>query len=316
MSIPEEEEERATFAKKPAGEVAWTFHRRPDLPFDGAVPRRFLKPFCGEHFSRAHRKNRTGGGGTSRPKVHAVTSYGLILFHVHQEDGEPRFLLYQRRDSFQYLEFIRGLWRSEAKLPELFAGMTREERQRLHEFTFVELWNDLWVDHTCYSFKKGFARAKHKYDSLRQEEDKIKFYLDSTTSTVNAPPWGFPKGRKHSTEEYIECAVREFVEETKIPSETFRVWEHLLPRVETVKGFDDKVYKAHYFIANAKTMHVPPRVSTPQCVRASTISEEACDVRWVTYAEAWALLDAKKRKILSNVLEVIRHKLSQNEDSE
>jgi len=50
-----------------------------------------------------------------------ITSYGLILYtmgdsppsfgnwDLHDNNQEPYFLLYQRRDNFEYMDFLRGI---------------------------------------------------------------------------------------------------------------------------------------------------------------------------------------------------------------
>ena len=132
-----------------------------------------------------------------------ITSYGLILYTVVND--KPIFLLYQRRDNFEYMDFLRGVWMSEGQLPGLFSLMSPDERKRIREYTFQELWNDLWVEHSCRIFRDGFSKAKRKYDSVR---DKIPNLLDTTTSHIREPPWGFPKGKKNSfKEESISCVT-------------------------------------------------------------------------------------------------------------
>jgi 8-oxo-dGTP pyrophosphatase MutT (NUDIX family) len=41
------------------------------------------------------------------------------------------------------------------------------------------------------------------------------------------PEWGFPKGRANANESEIETAIREFIEETGIKRENFRILKNL-----------------------------------------------------------------------------------------
>jgi 8-oxo-dGTP pyrophosphatase MutT (NUDIX family) len=232
--------------------------------------------------------------------VDPITSYGLILYTTVNDS--PTFLLYQRRDNFEYMDFLRGVWMSEGQLPSLFSLMSPDERKRIREYTFQELWNDLWVEHSCRIFRDGFSKAKRKYDSVR---DKIPNLLDTTTSHIREPPWGFPKGKKNSfKEESIACAIREFTEETRIPSEFVQVMT-TSPFVENFKGSNGKFYSTYYYLAKIDEPIYPQIISTPHCIRKTTISEEAINVQWFTFEEASNLLNSRRQSILKAVLDVI-----------
>ena len=62
-----------------------------------------------------------------------ITSYGIILFVQRKNDEsktEPtnqNFLLYQRRDTYEYIEFIRGMWETIDEVKNYFSLMSNEE---------------------------------------------------------------------------------------------------------------------------------------------------------------------------------------------
>lgn len=232
-----------------------------------------------------------------------ITSYGLILYCI--VEGQPMFLLYQRRDSFEYMDFLRGVWSVENQLPSLFTLMSIEERQRIRDYTFKELWDDLWVEHTCRIYRDGYLKAKKKYDSVKNIIPQI---LDSTTSHIKSPPWGFPKGKKNGYhEDPIVCALREFGEETRIPTEEITIIQNI-PYVENFKGSNGKAYSTHYFLAQIPSNHLPKPHDTPQCIRKTAVSEEASSVEWYTYEDACRLLNPRRQNILRSALEVIDRK--------
>lgn len=229
-----------------------------------------------------------------------ITSYGLILYTI--VDDKSVFLLYQRRDNFEYMDFLRGVWISEAQLPGLFSLMSPDERKRIREYTFQELWNDLWVEHSCRIFRDGFSKAKRKYDSIR---DKIPHFLDTTTSHITEPPWGFPKGKKNNfKEDSIACAIREFTEETRIPSELIQVLT-TNPFVENFKGTNGKSYATYYYLARIDEPFCPKTIEIPHCIRKTTISEEAINVEWFTFEEASNHLNSRRQSILRSALDII-----------
>lgn len=226
-----------------------------------------------------------------------ITSYGIIAYTKNRK-SEYMFLLYQRRDNFEYMDFLRGIWSNEEVLPSLFASMTRDERRRIREYTFRELWNDLWVEHNSRIFRDGFSKAKRKYESVRHKIPKI---LDSTESGTIEPPWGFPKGKKNSYRESSkDCAIREFNEESRLKISI----DHIVsdtPYIERFQGSNHKRYSTHYYLAEIP-FSIPEKMKTPHCIRKKTVSEEASNVMWFTFEEACKVLNPRRQSILQRVL--------------
>ncbi len=229
-----------------------------------------------------------------------ITSYGLLLFSYENET--PVFLLYQRRDNFEYMDFLRGIWNAESQLPALFSLMSYEERKRIREYTFQELWDDLWVEKNGRIYRDGYTKAKKKYDSIRH---RIPFLLDTTSSCICDPPWGFPKGKKNGYYEIpINCALREFNEETKLSTDSITIIK-TDPFIEQFKGSNGKTYATHYFLAEMrKPLQTQPH-PTPRCIRKQTISEEASKVEWFKFDEACSHLNERRQIILRSALEII-----------
>jgi 8-oxo-dGTP pyrophosphatase MutT (NUDIX family) len=61
--------------------------------------------------------------------------------------------------------------------------------------------------------------------------------------------WEFPKGRRNYKEKDLDCALREFEEETGILSSKLNIIENVLPFEETFIGTNHKSYKHKYFLA-------------------------------------------------------------------
>jgi 8-oxo-dGTP pyrophosphatase MutT (NUDIX family) len=242
-----------------------------------------------------------------------ITSYGLILFsknkispsrYVLENTNSYIFLLYQRRDNFEYMDFLRGLWNSESQIIELFSLMSCDERDRIRNYTFQELWDDLWVVLDSRIYMEGFLKAKKKYDSIKSI---IPDFLNTTESCVIYPPWGFPKGKKNGyNEDSLECALREFEEETKLSISTSVKIIQKTPLIETFKGSNGKIYSTHYFIAEIAEPLTPLTYDTPHCIRKTTISEEASDIKWFTLEESTDYLNPQRQEILLEALEIIK----------
>lgn len=238
---------------------------------------------------------------------HPITSYGLILFYMERtiEGDQPKFLIYQRRDNYEYIDILRGNWNNEKRLKELFAALSPEEKRRIREYTFEELWDDLWVSRVNSIHKDGFSKAKKRYEMIK---DKIHEYLEQGNPEFSnvLPPWGFPKGKKNDAdgETNKECALREFAEETGLPVDEVVIWDtnHY---AEFYKGNNGKPYCTYYYIAETKKPFPVKRVSTPGCIRPDAVSDEAEDARWVTYGEACLKLCARRQELLKRVFRLI-----------
>jgi 8-oxo-dGTP pyrophosphatase MutT (NUDIX family) len=62
--------------------------------------------------------------------------------------------------------------------------------------------------------------------------------------------WGFPKGRKKLRESDIDCALREFCEETQLCKDDIIINKGISPFQEIFFGTNNILYKHVYYIAN------------------------------------------------------------------
>ena len=61
--------------------------------------------------------------------------------------------------------------------------------------------------------------------------------------------WEFPKGRRNQKEKDIDCALREFEEETGISKNRITIIQNILPFEEIFIGSDHKSYKHKYLLS-------------------------------------------------------------------
>lgn len=223
-------------------------------------------------------------------------------------DDDILFLLQQRRDTFEYVDFLFGSWSPfERTIDEIFTLMTEEERDRIKDYTFEELWDDIWIDRTAKQYTENKAKAKSRYESIQYQ---IPVILSRTKSIVKELPWGFPKGRKKDLQETdLMCAVRETEEETRIPRENYNI---LLPSEtfklpEQFKGSNNLFYNTIYFFAEVNGNYdILQPINTPQCIRQTCYSLESTAVKWVTYQEACKCLNNRRQLLLKEALEKIK----------
>ena len=231
-----------------------------------------------------------------------IPSFGLILFFLDKETNTIEFLMQQRRDTFEYVEFVQGVWSSEERLKVLFVSMSEEERERILNYSFQELWDDLWIDKTTRMYRDGYNRALKKYDSVSHN---VKNMILDTVTSVQSPPWGFPKGRKSDlTEKDQDCAIRETEEETRMPRSDYDVLPYKFS--EKFQGSNGSSYSTVYFLCKVANKIIPENIDTPLCIRKTSLSEEVADIKWVPYEEAHIYLNSRRLLILHEAFETIK----------
>ena len=74
-----------------------------------------------------------------------VTSCGNIIYR--DDSKEPRVLMIQRKDSLCYIDFVRGKYdnRNISYMQTLIDKCSVDEKHRLLNVPFRELWRDLWL---------------------------------------------------------------------------------------------------------------------------------------------------------------------------
>lgn len=180
-----------------------------------------------------------------------IISCGIILVRgiyepltLPMDPKTASVLMVKRKDSMSYMEFIRGKYdlSKEDYIRRLLSNMTAYEQDLIATKTFEELWTKLWgAGRDAQSLE--FEIARDKFNSLHRDR-----LIDECRSSFKDPEWGFPKGRRMRGESDLECAVREFFEETNIPAEAYKVVPSLT-YTEVFTGTNDVLYKHIYFVA-------------------------------------------------------------------
>jgi ADP-ribose pyrophosphatase YjhB (NUDIX family) len=228
--------------------------------------------------------------------INSIKSYGVILYNLDEETKNLSFLIYQRRDTFEYTDFLCGMYYQESHLMTLLSLITREERERLLNFSFQELWDDMWLDPNCKIYRDRFAYAKDKFE-LIQKDLPFLFYKLGTTKEI--APWGFPKGKKAMKETELNCALREFEEEVGVSISTFKIKDQTAS--EFYRGSNKKSYSTLYFLVQSPEKFLPEKQTIENRIRNTTVTEEASDVKWVSLNESRFYLNDKRFSLLQNI---------------
>ena len=191
-------------------------------------------------------------GHVFRTCVYPIISCGLVLVRgaptLPVETNENiQVLMVRRKDSMSYMELLRGKYEMSDPpyIHRLVENMTQDEQRRIVETPFLNLWTQLWGNGRD-THSPEFYDAKEKFEAL----DRSQIVYDNR-SPWTEPEWGFPKGRRMRGESDIECAVREFFEETNISREAYTLCKNLC-FTETFVGTNNINYKHVYFLAFLK----------------------------------------------------------------
>jgi 8-oxo-dGTP pyrophosphatase MutT (NUDIX family) len=185
-----------------------------------------------------------------------ITSYGIIVFRINQQK-QIQFLMIRRKDSFGYIDFVRGKYNTQNKeqLQKIFNEMTIDEKNFIKNNDFITLWENMWEETAnLYQYKNEEVISKKKFDLIKNgitnNDDIImldKLIEDSNTSW-SEPEWEFPKGRRNYQEKDLDCAIREFEEETGYSIKNVNIIENIIPFEEIFIGSNHKSYKHKYYL--------------------------------------------------------------------
>jgi ADP-ribose pyrophosphatase YjhB (NUDIX family) len=176
-----------------------------------------------------------------------ITSYGIILCRPSLNGLE--YLMIRRKDSFGYIDFIRGKYSpyNIYQIKNIIDEMSNTEKTRILTESFETLWVDMWGDTVNNQYTNEEQLSSKKMDIIKNAG--LNDLINESKTNWMETEWEFPKGRRNYKEKDLECALREFEEETGISSLKISVIENILPFEEIFIGTNHKAYKHKYFLA-------------------------------------------------------------------
>jgi 8-oxo-dGTP pyrophosphatase MutT (NUDIX family) len=179
---------------------------------------------------------------------HPIISFGIICYKL--ENKELKYLMIQRKDSIAFMEFIRGKYEINNidYIKQLLNNMVLSERNMIINSKFDDIWNYVWQQGDINKNNKEFINSKIKF-SILNDNNFLKNYITSIKGVFAEREYGFAKGRRKMRESDIDCAVREFYEETRIKKEDIQILDHIMPFEEIFFGTNGVMYKHVYYVA-------------------------------------------------------------------
>jgi len=235
-----------------------------------------------------------------------ITSIGIVVFN-NDDKNNIKYLMIRRKDSLGYVDFMRGKYPLYNKryLLNIINEMTIKEKHNLLTKTFDELWSMLWGDYIGLQYRSEEKISKEKFENLKNgvilsdDNYNLELLIDNSTTKWQEPEWGFAKGRRNFQEKDLNCALREFQEETGCNKSSLKLIQNIIPIEEIFTGSNYKSYKHKYFIAY-KCLDKEPIKN----FQKSEISK----VEWLTYNECLKIIrpyNLERIDVIKNINNII-----------
>jgi 8-oxo-dGTP pyrophosphatase MutT (NUDIX family) len=240
-----------------------------------------------------------------------ITSYGIILFK--SIDQGIRYLMIRRKDSFGYIDFLRGKYilHNIEQLQNMFNEMSIEEREKIKTYNFETLWKQMWGDILQSSqYKNEELSSQKKFDILKNgiqidnEYTSLETLINNCTTVWKETEWEFPKGRRNFQEKDLDCAIREFEEETGISKKKITIIDNIIPFEEIFIGSNHKSYKHKYFLAYMETKEEDKTVSLYNYQQT-----EVSKIEWKSLEECLESIrpyNLEKKQLIININKVLK----------
>tara|TARA_B110000902_G_scaffold210613_1_gene240843 strand:+ start:683 stop:1528 length:846 start_codon:yes stop_codon:yes gene_type:complete len=246
-----------------------------------------------------------------------VLSCGNLLFR--QDTDEPQVLMIQRKDSLCYIEFLRGKYDvyNLDYIQILIDKCNEEEKKNLLEKPYETLWADLWMitdsaDKSNFMESSDYCRGYDKHNKLKEgyhykKKDifiNLEYFIQRTKTKYPMTEWEFPKGRRNKRETNLECAEREFQEETNYMDHDYQLIHNVNPLSEEFVGENNVRYKYIYYLGYLtnyeKNVYIDPQ-NKDQVT-------ELKGIKWFSRQEALDIIrdyHHSRRKIIHDVFTLI-----------
>ena len=233
----------------------------------------------------------------------ATTSIGIISYYI--DNGKIMYNLIRRKYTLGYCEFIRG--RYSLDCPETIAlllyQMSNNEIELINKYRDIDvLWNNLWRDkqNKSKNYKLEQETSKERFNVLlKRKKYNLDHFLSKAEKLWKEPEWGFPKGRRNIHENNLECAKREFMEETGYNDSMYDVNEKLGTFEELFHGTNGVQYRHIYYVAEIKTKPI-----TYDEFIKNNYSNEIGDINYFTFNKALLTIrpyHKEKKRVLTEV---------------
>jgi 8-oxo-dGTP pyrophosphatase MutT (NUDIX family) len=183
----------------------------------------------------------------------------------------------RRKDSYGYIEFARGKYslNNLGQMQTIVDEMSVPEKRKILESNRGE---------HATQYKNDDSISRKKMDALKSgvtvnnESVTLESLIKNSGTAWDETEWEFPKGRRNHNEKDVDCALREFAEETGYSLKDIHLIDNLQPFEETFIGSNYKAYKHKYYLA------ILSENANPEFLQNYQISEVS-ELKWMTCEE-------------------------------
>lgn len=224
-----------------------------------------------------------------------------------------KFLMIKRRISFSIMEFIRGKYKLDdiEYILNTLRLMTNNEKYDLLNYNFDYNWNNLWninSNNLLSNYSREYNDSKYRFNKIKDGYE-INIYNNKTIITLdeliklsgteyNDTEWGFPKGKKDFEEIDIDCAKREFEEESDFKKDDYVILK-INNMNELFMGSNNIKYKNKYYIGQiVKDKNIEININNEKQIM------EIGDINWFSHEECLNNIrpyDIEKKNVISNL---------------
>ena len=216
--------------------------------------------------------------------IHPIMSFGIVCYQI-DDINNLKYLMIQRKDSLSFMEFIRGKYNTSdvTYIKQLISSMTYNEKHLLMRKQFDDIWNYAWYQNNASNIKhtSEYTESKYKFDYLNTNNVIQSIISNMICMVEQEQEWGFPKGRRKLKESDIDCAVREFCEETRLAKGDIEINDNIVPFEEIFYGTNNVLYKHTYYLAKIKNKNTSIEVDQ-SCIEQI---REVRALQWFDYDE-------------------------------
>jgi len=185
-----------------------------------------------------------------------VLSCGIIEFTIkrNHEDRECAYYhVFRRRNTVEYDTLIKGQAQKN-QLFDMLSLLSLDERERILNHSWEELWDDYWIDHNSPSYTSTRSHSESRFLEIRELLEMMNADLPAR---ITKRPYIFPKGKPEKNETGLDAALREAREETGLSFLTGHLYFNS-PIVQHYTGSDGYRYSDYYYVWYQNEMSVCP----------------------------------------------------------
>jgi len=252
-------------------------------------------------------------GHIQRDCRNPVLSCGNLLFR--KDKDEPMVLMIQRKDSLCFIEFIRGKYDvfNIDYIQILVDKFTIDEKRSIINSSFDELWSTLWmIDIDTIQKNSDYHKGHDKFMRLStgfhfKKRDifiNLQYFIDNSKINYLMTEWEFPKGRRNKGESNLECAKREFHEETNYNEDDYKLIMNLEPFTEEFVGENRVRYKYLYYVGCLTNLEKEVFIDESNKDQVTELK----DIKWVTKSESLEMIrdyHHTRFKIINDIFDFI-----------